>query len=55
MSSRSWSPLAFLDRPDWRVVIRDGGGLNSDFFAWLTAHVAARLRLRLRAFSEVEG
>jgi hypothetical protein len=37
--------LAVLDRPDWRAAIREGRGLNSDFFTWFTGHVAARLRL----------
>ncbi|GLW35210.1 hypothetical protein Areg01_81460 [Actinoplanes regularis] len=37
--------LAVLDRPDWRAAVREGHGLNSDFFAWFTGHVAARLRL----------
>ncbi|MBF9134989.1 hypothetical protein I0C86_39615 [Plantactinospora sp. S1510] len=37
--------LAILDRPDWRAAVREGRGMNSDFFAWFTGHVAARLRL----------
>ncbi|MFI1996754.1 hypothetical protein [Actinoplanes sp. NPDC020271] len=42
--------LAVLDRPNWRAAVRTGRGLNSDFFAWFTGHVAARLRLG--AFSD---
>jgi hypothetical protein len=37
--------LAVLDRPDWRAAVRSGLGPTSDFFAWFTSHVAARLRL----------
>ena len=37
--------LAVLDRPDWRAAVRASHGPDSDFFAWFTAHVAARLRL----------
>ncbi|MEU7751153.1 hypothetical protein [Micromonospora sp. NPDC049171] len=43
--------LAVLDRPEWHAAVRAGHGLNSDFFAWFTGHVAARLRLA--AFSDV--
>jgi hypothetical protein len=42
--------LAVLDRPSWRAAVREGSSLNSDFFAWFTGHVAARLRLN--AFSD---
>ncbi|RZT79543.1 hypothetical protein EV382_2757 [Micromonospora violae] len=37
--------LAVLDRPDWRNVVRVGLGPTSDFLAWFTDHIAARLRL----------
>jgi hypothetical protein len=37
--------LAVLDRPEWRAAVREGRGPNSDFFAWFTDHIAARLRL----------
>ncbi|GAB3854943.1 hypothetical protein GCM10029963_48760 [Micromonospora andamanensis] len=43
--------LAVLDRPDWRDAVRAGLSPTSDFFAWFTGHVAARLRLG--AFSDV--
>ena len=43
--------LAVLERPDWRDAVRTGLGPTSDFFAWFTGHVAARLRLG--AFSDV--
>ena len=43
--------LAVLERPDWRAAVREGRGLNKDFFAWFTGHVADRLRLG--AFSDV--
>jgi hypothetical protein len=40
-------------QPHRRDAIRANSSLNSDFFAWLTSHVAARLRLD--AFSEGTG
>jgi hypothetical protein len=43
--------LAVLEQPDWRDAARAGLEPTSDFFAWFTGHVAARLRLG--AFSEV--
>ncbi|GIJ24529.1 hypothetical protein Vlu01_51530 [Micromonospora lutea] len=42
--------LAVLDRPDWRDAVRTDLDPTSDFFAWFTRHVAARLRLG--AFSD---
>ncbi|MFI7079616.1 hypothetical protein ACIBO1_20160 [Micromonospora sp. NPDC049903] len=45
--------LAVLDRPEWRAAVREGHGLNSNFFDWFTGHVAARLRLR--AFADQTG
>ncbi len=45
--------LAVLEQPDWSDAVRSGLGPTSDFFAWFTGHVAARLRLS--AFSEVAG
>jgi hypothetical protein len=35
--------LAVLEQPDWRDAVRTGLGPTSDFFAWFTGHVAARL------------
>jgi hypothetical protein len=43
--------LAVLEQPNWRDAVRSGLGPTSDFFAWFTGHVAARLRLG--AFSDV--
>jgi hypothetical protein len=45
--------LAVLEQPDWRDAVRAGLGPSSDFFAWFTGHVAARLRLG--AFSDGTG
>lgn len=45
--------LAVLDRPAWRDAVRASRVPDSDFFAWFTGHVAARLRLG--AFPEVAG
>ncbi|GIF42361.1 hypothetical protein BC793_11911 [Actinoplanes xinjiangensis] len=45
--------LAVLEQPEWRAAIRAGLNPTSDFFAWFTGHVAARLRLG--AFSKDTG
>ncbi len=45
--------LAVLEQPDWRDAVRVGLGPTSDFFAWFTGHVAARLGLG--AFSDGTG
>jgi hypothetical protein len=47
--------LAVLEQPDWRDAVRTGLGPTSDFFAWFSGHVAARLRLRLGPFSAGTG
>lgn len=45
--------LAVLDRQDWCDTVRGNLDADSDFFAWFTSNVAARLHLR--AFTELTG
>jgi hypothetical protein len=48
--------LVVLEQPAWRAAVREGFGPTSDYFAWFTGHIAARLRLGASsAVAENEG